>query len=228
MTSKNKKSVLKTVIQLAPVVMAAVMAVVYITTLKDLTVDDLLNFTPDNLVLAAVFIIVMFALKSLSFFFPMLIIHAVSGHIFPFPIAVTVNIIGTAIMVTIPYLIGRYAQRDLVDSLIAKSKKADKINEFRNEGQLFVSFFLRVINCLPCDLVSMALGAGGVKYKKYLAGSLAGILPGIIAVTLMGDNVTDPFSPMFIGSAVFEIITAIVSAAAYYFYQKKKKSENKP
>ncbi|MBQ8568793.1 MAG: TVP38/TMEM64 family protein [Oscillospiraceae bacterium] len=226
MTSDNKKSRLKTVIQLAPLAMAAVMAVVYLTALKDLKVADLLTYTPENLWLAAGFIIIMFALKSLSFFFPMLIIHAVSGHIFTFPVAVAVNIIGTAVMVTIPYLIGRYAQRDLVDSLISKSKKADRINEFRNEGQLFVSFFLRVINCLPCDLVSMALGAGGVGYKKYLIGSLLGILPGIISVTLMGDNVADPLSPMFIGSAVFEVITALVSAAAYYFYRKKKKMKH--
>ena len=62
---------------------------------------------------------------------------------------------------------------------------------------LFMSFFLRVISCLPGDTISMYFGASKMPFWTCLLGSFLGTLPGMVASTLLGMSITDPSSPMF-------------------------------
>lgn len=223
MSERKSTVILKSVLQIAPLVMVGVCVLIYFLFFRGITVEDILEFTPENLWLAAIVMIGLFALKSLSMFFPMLVLIAACGSIFPsFPPALLVNSIGVAVMLMIPYAIGRFAEKDFVMGLVRKNKNADKLREIKSENELFIAYFLRVINMLPCDLVSMFLGATGFGFVKYLVGSFVGILPGMIATTLIGANMNDPTSPVFWAAVAAEIIFAAVSTLAYYFYKKKK------
>ena len=73
--------IIKRIIQLAPVLMIVLMAVIYFTALKDLTLEQVLNYTPTAPLAAAAVILLMYALKSLSYFFPMLLIAAAAGAV---------------------------------------------------------------------------------------------------------------------------------------------------
>ena len=75
--------IIKRIIQLAPVLMIVLMAVIYFTALKDLTFEQVLNYTPTAPLAAAAVILLMYALKSLSYFFPMLLIAAAAGAVLP-------------------------------------------------------------------------------------------------------------------------------------------------
>lgn len=225
MTQKKSTVFLKRLLQIAPLIMIGICVLIYFTFFRGVTVEDILEFTPENLVLAAFVMVGLFALKSLSMFFPMLILIAATGSIFPsFIPAILVNSIGVAVMLLIPYAIGRFAEKDFVQGLINKNKNADKLHEIKAENELFIAYFLRVINILPCDLVSMFLGSTGFGFVKYLAGSFAGVLPGMIATTVIGANMSDPTSPAFWIAVGAEVVFAISSTLAYYFYKKKKKA----
>ena len=153
----------------------------------------------------------------------MLILIAASGSIFPnYFAALLVNSLGVMVMLAVPYLIGRFAEREFVENLINKHRNADKLREFQSENEFFIAYLMRVINVLPCDLVSMFLGSAGFSPKKYFAGSFLGILPGMITTTLMGANVGNPTSPKFWLALVCEIVFAVGSSIAYYFYKKRK------
>lgn len=203
--------------------MIAVMGILYLVYFRGVTVQDILDFTPDNTIIAILIILGLFALKSLSFFFPMLIIIAASGSIFPLWIAIIVNTAGVAVQVTIPYLIGRFAEREFVMKLVSKNKKAEKIKEFKYENEFFLAFILRVINITPCDVVSMLLGSMDFSYKKYILGSLCGIIPGMIATTIVGSAISDPASPKFIISVGGDIFISAVSVLIYMHIRKNKK-----
>lgn len=225
MHEKKASSVIKRVIQIAPLVMIGVCVLLYFRFFRGVTIEDILEFTPENLWLAALAMIGLFALKSLSMFFPMLILIAASGSIFPsYLTALAVNSVGVAVMLLIPYAIGRFAEREFVEGLISKNKNADKLREIKSENELFIAYFLRVINILPCDLVSMFLGSTGFGLVKYLAGSFAGVLPGMIATTIIGANMNDPTSPAFWIAVAAEVVFAAASTLAYYFYKKKNKA----
>lgn len=215
---------LKRVLQIAPFAMVGVCAVIYFIFFRGVTIEDILEFTPENLWIAAIVMVGLFALKSLSMFFPMFILIASTGSIFPdFLPAIIVNSIGAAVMLTIPYAIGRFAQKDFVMGIIKKNKNADKLYEIKSENEWFIAYFLRVINVLPCDLVSMFLGATRFRFVKYMAGSFAGVLPGMITTTLIGANIKDPTSPAFLIAVAVEVVFAVLSTAGYYLYKKRKK-----
>lgn len=217
-------AVIKRILQAAPIVMIGICALIYLKFFRGVTIEHILEFTPENLWLAALVMVGLFALKSLSVFFPMLILIAASGSIFPtFLSAFIVNCAGVAVMILIPYAAGRFAEREFVEGLINKNKNAAKLRELKSDNELFIAYFLRVINLLPCDLVSMFLGSAGFGLWKYMLGSFLGILPGIITTTLMGANVEHPSSPKFWLSVVTEFIFAAASSLWYYFYKKRKK-----
>ena len=71
----------------------------------------------------------------------------------------------------------------------------------------------------------MFLGSAGFGYVKYIIGSFAGVLPGMIATTVMGANIKDPTSPEFWIAVGSEVVFAAASTLIYYNYKKKKKSE---
>ena len=224
---KKFSDIIKGIVRLAPLAMIAICVIIYLTLFRGVTVEHILEFTPENLWLAALVMIGLFAMKSLSMFFPMMVLIAASGSIFPnYFAALLVNCIGILVMLTFPYLIGKYAEREFVENMIKKNKNADKLMEFKSDNELFIAYFMRVINILPCDVVSMFLGSTGFSPLKYYIGSFLGILPGVVTTTLMGSSVDDPASPKFWVSLICEVFFAAASSIAYYIYKKRKKKNN--
>lgn len=219
----NSTKIIKTVMEAAPFVMIAVCAVLYFTVFRHIKAEQLLEYTPDNIWLAALVIIGMYSLKSLTFFFPMLVIMVACGSISPnLPTALLINTIGTFCMINIPYFIGRFAERDFVQRLIGKHKKMEQIQKLNMSNEIYFVFFLRIINCLPYDIVSMYCGASQIKWKKYIAGSMLGTLPGMVCSTIMGLAMDDPTSPAFIVSLAINVAMSVFFGVKYLIYIRRK------
>ena len=186
-----------------------------------MTLDNLLSFSPQNKLFAALFLFGLFALKSISVFFPIIILQIASGFLFPAPIALLVNLIGTAIGFALPYFMGMFVGAEKAEEKINKNENIRRIIEKQRKHEFFLSFFLRVISCLPSDLVSMYLGLLRFKFPRYMLSSMLGALPGIIPATFMGQSITDPLSPEFIGAALITLFCSAVSILVYYIYNKK-------
>ena len=218
------KIILKRIIQLSPLLMIGIMAVLYVTNFRHMTLEQILNYTPAEPGAAAAVILLMYALKSLSYFFPMMLIAAAAGAIFPVYIAIPLNLAGIIVMATIPYLIGRYAESEAVDRLAVRYKKIEMIKEFSKGRHFSGAFFLRIISCLPYDIVSLAMGSLRFDYKKYLLGTFLGTAPGFILTTIMGSAITEPLSPEFLICAGVEIGITIISALIYKMHNSKSKA----
>lgn len=187
----------------------------------NITVEGILAYTPHNLYLAFLMILGLFALKSLSIFIYSGILYAAAGILFPLPIAFLVNLIGTVIMLSLPYLIGQKVGTITVNYLKEKYPKLEMLSKLRSKNDLFFSFLIRIINILPCDIVSLYMEAVNVEYKKYIIGGLLGMLPPIITFPIMGMSIKDVSSPQFIISCCVEIVFMTVSIGIYYLYCKK-------
>ncbi|MBQ8808700.1 MAG: TVP38/TMEM64 family protein [Clostridia bacterium] len=188
---------------------------------RNMTLDDLLSYTPANKFLAAAFLLGLYSLKSISVFFPIIILQMASGFLFPAPIALFVNLAGTAIGFALPYYLGMFTGADAAERKINQNKNIKRIIDKQRKHEFFLTFFLRVISCLPSDLVSMYLGVLKFNFLHYMAASMLGALPGIIPATFMGRSITDPLSPEFIGSFSITIVCSAASILVYYIYNKK-------
>ena len=75
-----------------------------------LTAETIAALSPRQTFLAASFLVGLYALKSLSICFPMSALTAAGGLLFLFPLALAVNLCGTAVAQTIPFFLGRREQ----------------------------------------------------------------------------------------------------------------------
>ncbi len=202
--------------------------VLFLYTFDDeLTLKNLLSYAPSNYYLAAIFIIFMYALKSLSVLFPISLLYILSGIIFkPIP-ALLVNILGMAVATTLPYWIGRFSGADMVDHIKNKYKRAKVLDNFKEDNEVFFSFIVRAIGFLPCDIVSLLMGLIKLNYKKYIIGTILGMLPGLISVTFVGQTIANPKSWQFIVSCASAVIISASTTLIYIKIKKNNKDHGK-
>lgn len=216
---------LRKIIKVITVILYAVLICMAIYQARNMTLDDLLSYTPSNKLLAALFLFGLYALKSISVFFPIIILQMAAGFLFPAPIALAVNLTGTAIGFALPYYLGMFTGAEAAERKIEQNENIKRIIDKQRRHEFFLTFFLRVISCLPSDLVSMYLGLLKFKFPHYMISSMLGALPGIIPATFMGRSITDPLSPEFIGALSITIVCSVASMLAYYIYYRKQKKD---
>ncbi len=224
---KNKiKSILLTILRFAPLAVCTVFMCIYLFSGEEITVESLMNFAPEKPLFAAIFLVLLYAFKSLTVFFPIAVLNVLGGFLFEPYYALIINSIGVLVELTIPYWIGRASGTNFADKLCQKHSKFAEIISEGSENNFFMSFFLRVISCLPGDAISMYFGASKVPFWTCLLGSFLGTLPGVIATTLLGMSITDPASPVFWVSIGLTVGISVISFLIYFFWRiaKKKKT----
>ncbi len=189
------------------------------------TVDGVLSYTPENAVLSAAFMMFLFALKSISVFIFSGILFAANGILFPLPAAILLNVLGAAVMVSLPYWLGRRLGGDVVGRIVEKYPKAAAFRQLQTGHELLFSFIARAVNILPSDIVSLYMGAMGISYRKYLPGSILGMLLSLITFPIMGMNIANPGSPAFLWSIGIQAAVSAVSIGGFWLGRRKKKDQ---
>lgn len=189
------------------------------------TVDGVLSYTPENAVLSAAFMMFLFALKSISVFIFSGILFAANGILFPLPAAILLNVLGAAVMVSLPYWLGRMLGGDVVGRIVEKYPKAAAFRQLQTGHELLFSFIARAVNILPSDIVSLYMGAMGISYRKYLPGSILGMLLSLITFPIMGMNIANPGSPAFLWSIGIQAAVSAVSIGGFWLGRRKKKDQ---
>ena len=110
----------------------------------DLTPEELVEYAPKNEGLAVVFMIVLFAVKSLIFIIPIPVLYLASGLIFDPVTAFLVNFIGMMVCTAVPYWIGRFSGQAF-SRLIKVSKTTNSWIPFKHENQWFVCLWASAI-----------------------------------------------------------------------------------
>lgn len=215
---KNKEKLLRCL----PLVAMALIIVLFGATLREITIEDILNFSPDNLLLAALVVLGLYALKSVSVVFPLMVLYISVGAMFPLLPAMFINCAGLLVCITIPFYIGRFSGSEVVGKLITKYPKAQKISDYSSENSVFFSYLLRIINLLPGDVVSMVLGASGMNFFAYAIGSMLGLLPVMIPAVIVGQNLDEPLSAGFWIPFVVIAVLSLASSLVYNRFRKRK------
>lgn len=202
-----------------PFVLCLILIVCYLGFSEKITVQTVLDYTPDNLIAAAFILLILYAFKSFTIIFPIIILEVAVGHLFTTIPAILINILGTLIGYIIAYFIGYFSGSKVVTKSAKKYPALANILKKQSENSFFTCFFLRTLCVLPGDAVSMCLGAVKSPFPMYLISSLLGSLPSTILATLFGASITEPTSPMFWISIV---LMALYSGIVLLIYKKRK------
>ena len=185
--------------------------------------NTILRYTPENAMLAAGIVLLLFALKSLTVVFPLSILYLESGILFQPVIAVLISTVGLAITITIPYWIGRYSGKQIVQKICQKYPKAEMVAKYQRTNPFFACFITRIVGFLPGDIVSIYFGACDTVYLIYLAAGVSGSLLSIITTTLLGEKISTPFSVEFMIVLLCRILVSVGAVVINYQLNQKKK-----
>lgn len=194
----------------------------------EITVENIVSLVPKNSAISIIVMLLLYGLKGLAVFVYGGILYAAGGILFSLPVAIIVGTLGTAIMISVPFFIGKKAGAHSVESLMNRNKKLEILLDMQSKNEIWVSFFIRMIGLLPADIVAMYLGASGMKYKNYFLGSMVGLFPSVLCFSIMGMSIDDVGSPEFIISLCVEIGLMVASVIAYFIRRritKKRKMD---
>ena len=192
----------------------AALIALFIKTHGNLTVQQLLDYSPEEPLRAALVMLGLFTLKSLDFVMHSGVLYAADGVMFPLPCALALNLLGAAIMVTVPYFVGRSLGTPIAKRLREKYPKLAGVEKLRLGRGFLTAMFLRVASS-PLTVASLYMGATGMGYAPYLLGSLTGLLPVIVSYALMGRAADEPKSPEFLAGAAAIAVTTVLSILLY-------------
>ena len=215
--------VVRTILRHLPTLLLLALILYAVLSGRELTVENLWLYTPRGYFAAALFFLVVYAIKSLSFLIPIVLVYAAAGTIFPPAAALAVNFLGAAIVMTIPYWLGRSFGAGIFGTLLSRFPKIEKFIRHREGSGWFVSCLPRTIIFVPLKAVSAYLGSLRIPFCRYLLGSLLGSLPLLVSVTFLGSNITEPSSPGFVISAALAAASALASISVYVLLERRRK-----
>ena len=199
-------------------IIIVILIMVMRNTEKPMSVKTVLKYTPENTCLAMAVLFLFFALKSLTVILPLSALYLASGILFSPFMALFVSTCGLAITLTIPYLIGYFSGKKVVQRIQERYPKTQKIMEYQKENTFFACFITRIV-----DIVSLYFGACNTRYDIYLIAGIAGSLLSIVTTTILGEKISHPFS---IGFFVVLLCRVLVSAGSIFInYTLNKRKE---
>lgn len=220
---ENRQNILNIFGKVIGIGLWVALIIVCVVNRDKITAEGIVGLVPKDSVLSIIVMLLLFAVKGVAVFIYGSILYAASGILFSLPVAIIVNTIGTVIMTTIPFYIGKKAGSRLLGELVKKNSKLELLRDTQNKNEFFVSFFLRMVGLLPADLVAMYLGASGMRYKPYFFGTVIGLLPAIICFSVMGMSIDDIGSPQFLISLIVEVGLMLLSLLIYFIWKLKSK-----
>ena len=186
------------------------------------TADRLTQYLTGGEVTIALILIGFSVVKSFALIFPPAVLFVLSGLVFDsFWKAVLVNAVATALSLVLPYFLGRFTGKDMVQSLSARFKAVKKLDDFTDENDFAVVLVFKAGGLLPSDLSSLLFGAMNVPFRPYFLASNLGMLLLNVLWTLVGykGDLSNPLSFLY---ALPALIFAILAAVGLSVYKKKK------
>lgn len=178
---------------------------------EKLTVDYITNISSKDLLTTVLILLFLFSLKSVTVVLYSGIFYVAAGIMLPIIPAVLTSVAGIILMSFIPYMLGRVMAHGSTDMLIEKYPKLARVRDFRKENDFIFSFLARVISVVPNDPFSAYMGAAHANLWEYLLGSVLGLLPTAIPLTIVGRTAGDWDSPAFLISVAIKIVLVILS-----------------
>lgn len=217
-----KNDFLRSLLRLLPIPLCGIGLGIFFLCHKDASLTAILQYSPENLWLAAGFLLGLYALKSLVAFSPIMILHVAGGFLFPPLTAVGINLLGTVMSMLCPYSFGRRAGSDRAEKLGEKYPKIQEIMDVQQNRPVMLSMVLRILSFIPGDAVSMYLGAMKIPLGQYLLGSAIGVLPGVLTSSLLGGSISHPASPIFWVSIALMVALSAATAGVYFLWKRRK------
>lgn len=175
-------------------------------------------------------VIALFIIKGVFPFLPLSVLFISTGLVFSAPLAACINILGFALLVSIKYLWGKKLGGGGAHKVLVKSEVVYDFMDLGGKGNWWMLVILRFVPFIPINTVSRIYGATSMDYWRFCAFSVLGFLPRIVMWSIIGVNITDPFSVEFMAPIIILLvisgISVLVLRTMLNHIDKNKKKES--
>lgn len=215
-SQKNKAS------RIVVISLWVLLAVFLFVNRRSITPEKIASIMPGASLLSALCILLLFAVKSLTVVVYAGILYATTALIFPVGWALAINVVGTTLTATIPYVLGWTKGQKTITEINDKYPKLRNNPLLAGQHPFMLVLILRLAKILPYDVVSLYLGAKKIRYVIFLPVSVLCMMDNIVLLTILGTSFMTSNSTLAIFAAVLEILIILVSMLWVWLYSKKK------
>lgn len=151
-----------------------------------LQVDKIIAAVNNNKPLAALVIMALFAFKGFSCI-PYAVILLGCSLIFDLPVAILINTAGTALCISVSYLVGRFSKELTFDGMLEKHPKFKRYFGNAQKSSFTFVFALHSLH-LSMEVQGVLFGLLRTPYLPYVGGSMLALLPSMLWYTVLGEN----------------------------------------
>jgi uncharacterized membrane protein YdjX (TVP38/TMEM64 family) len=120
---------------------------------------------------------------------------------------------GTMSSGTVMYFVGARLGREALDRMLGDRWKRI-LTGLRKRGLLAIVTF-RLLPLAPFTLINLAAGASGIRFFDFFLGTLMGVAPGLILMSIMGDRIVSILSdPSTADIAILVLCVAVLIGLA--------------
>lgn len=163
-------------------------------------------------------LLLIFSVKPLLVVTPIAVLAIAAGLLYGPVYGTVYTMIGAFLSATSGFYIAKYLSNTFIGKRMGK--KSAKIEGDIEKHGFSVMLFLRLSMIFPYDPLSYAAGLSSMKYKPFLAGTLIGVIPEMIAYNFIGTSMEDFFSWK---TLVAGVILLLFAAITLYFRVRKPK-----
>jgi uncharacterized membrane protein YdjX (TVP38/TMEM64 family) len=152
-------------------------------------------------------ILVLYVLGGLVVF-PVTAMVAITAVLFPPLTALALSVAGAMMSASVVYWIGRIVGRDFVRKVAGK--RINQLSRRLARQGLLTMTIIRFIPVAPFSVVNLVAGASHIGFRDYFFGTLIGMAPGFIAITLFTESLLSfLFEPNILNITILAGITLV-------------------
>lgn len=157
---------------------------------------------------------------------PFPFIFMMTGVMFRPGEAILINTLGYCVVLVISYWVGNSTEGGVALKKLKKYDNIQKMISHHGKTKFGILVALRMIPGIPINTVSQVYGGMGFPIHKYVIASVIGFLPKIWTYTVMGGNISQPFTWNFMGPIIFLLILSGVVTLIVNITLEKRKGEH--
>lgn len=165
-------------------------------------------------------LLLIYTIKPIFVVTPISVLAVASGLVYGPLYGTIYTMIGAFLSATVGFYIAKYLGEGPVSKLL-KGKKFQIEGDIEKNG-FSIILMLRLAFIFPYDPLSYAAGLSKMKYRDFIAGTLIGVLPEMIAYNYLGTSIEDLFTKKSI-TAIFIIIGFVIVSLFIRHKIKKQK-----
>lgn len=215
MKSQDKNGLIWKVVRALPLVVVVILFTIFVVKNGVAAIDILVEKFYERVWITTFAFLGLFLIKSVSFGLPYTLLYLGIGSIYPLGWALVLNTVGIIVNMQIPYFIGRYATGGISEKILAKFPQFSSFTIHKERSAVLVAFLTKFIGILPHEITNLFLGTLPIPYWSYLLGGVLGLMPGMIATTVLGSNLNRPTSPIFIITIAIVVLLILFSILLY-------------